>query len=256
VGVVMMALLDFSNLKMRYAPFPIGVARPVMDEATYRQFIDAFPPVELFDDYAYLGKVGKKLTLSEKDNYATYQRFVAQQPWNGFYRWIKDPAFPYYIMDVLKEASIDLGFKNVSSWARVKKVLRNRSLDYFVRNPVLRSRFEFSILRGDGGNLPPHTDAPSKAVTIIVSMAHEGEWHDAWGGGTTVCQPKDERLNFNKMNKPADFSDMDVIETYPFVPNQAIVFVKTHNSWHGVEPIVANDPSVLRRTLTINIEMF
>lgn len=251
-----MVLLDFSNLKMRYAPFPIGVARPAMDETTYQRMIDAFPPVALFEDYAYLGKVGKKLTLSEKDNFETYQRFVSQEPWRELHEWIKSRDFPYYIMDVLKEASIDLGFKNVSRWTRIKKLLRNRSVDYEVRNPELHSRFEFSILRGDGGNLPPHTDAPSKAVTIIVSMAREGEWHSAWGGGTSVCQPKDERLSYNRMNKPADFSEMDVLETYPFVPNQAIIFVKTHNSWHSVEPIVANDPNVLRRTLTINIEMY
>jgi hypothetical protein len=251
-----MPLLDFSHLKMRYAPFPIGIARPVMDQATYQRFLDAFPPIELFEDYAYLGKVGNKLTLSEKENYATYQRFISKEPWCDLHRWIKNDDFPYYIMNMLRGASIDLGFKQVSRWTRIRKMLRSRSVDYEVRNPRLRSRFEFSILRGDGGNLPPHTDAPSKAVTIIVSMARDGEWHDAWGGGTSVYQPRHERLNFNKMNKTADFSDMELIETYPFVPNQAIIFVKTHNSWHAVEPIVANDPNVLRRTLTINIEIF
>jgi hypothetical protein len=49
---------------------------------------------------------------------------------------------------------------------------------------------------------------------------------------------------------------MEVVETYPFVPNQAIIFVKTHNSWHSVEPIRAGNAQLLRRSLTINIETY
>lgn len=252
----MIPLLDFSHLQMRFDPYPIGVARPAMDDATYQRFVDNFPPVELFDEHAYLGKTGSKLTLSEKDNYEKYRRCVSQEPWRDFYEWIKDPEFPYYIMDVLKQHSVDLGYRKVSGWSRAAKVIKNRSIDYFVRNPVLRARFEFSILRGTGGNLPPHTDAPSKAATIIVSMARAGEWQADWGGGTSVNRPKDIRLNYNKMNATKDFDEMEVVETYPFVPNQAIVFVKTHNSWHCVEPIRAPGADALRRTLTINIETF
>jgi len=43
------------------------------------------------------------------------------------------------------------------------------------------------------------------------------------------------------------------VRTLPFRPNQCVVFVKTFNSLHAVSP-VGGGPSVLRRTLTINIE--
>lgn len=46
---------------------------------------------------------------------------------------------------------------------------------------------------------------------------------------------------------------MDVIDTFEFTPNQAVMFVKTFNSWHSVRPMTGTDPSVLRKTLTINI---
>ena len=251
-----MQLLDFSNLKMRFEPFPIGIARPVIDDATYRRLLESFPSIDLFDDYAYIGKRGDKLTLSEKVNYRKYHRIIAEEPWKSFYGWIKSADFHYYIMGVLQNNFVDLGYKRVSIWARAAKLIKDRNFSYFARNPVLRSRFEFSILRGSGGYLPPHTDAPSKAVTIIVSIAREAEWSPAWGGGTSVNRPKDARLNYNKMNIPGDYADMEVVETYPFLPNQAIIFVKTHNSWHSVEPIHAPDPQALRRTLTINIETY
>jgi hypothetical protein len=32
---------------------------------------------------------------------------------------------------------------------------------------ALEARFDFSALPADGGNLPPHTDAPTKIVTMM-----------------------------------------------------------------------------------------
>jgi hypothetical protein len=47
---------------------------------------------------------------------------------------------------------------------------------------------------------------------------------------------------------------MEVLHTYPFQPNQVIVFVKTFNSWHSVRPMTGTGSKHLRKTLTINIE--
>jgi hypothetical protein len=47
---------------------------------------------------------------------------------------------------------------------------------------------------------------------------------------------------------------MQVLDTYPFTPNQAVVFVKTFNSWHSVRPMQGIGSPAMRKTLTINIE--
>lgn len=249
------SFLDFSALTLRYRPFPIGLARPIMDDGLYAQFVDGFPSPDRFDDYAYLGNPGAKLTLSEKENPKKYRDFVLSHPlWRDFYAWIKSPAFPYYIIDVLKQHHVDLGYRHLSAWKRLFKVLGDGGINSFIRNPPLRSRFEFSILRGDGGHLPPHTDAPSKVATIIVSIARDGEWDPRWGGGTDIDEPRNDAQAFNQMNEVTGFETMNVLDTFAFEPNQAIVFVKTFNSWHAVRPITAGDGQSLRRTLTINIE--
>ena len=90
-----------------------------------------------------------------------------------------------------------------------------------------------------GGSIRPHTDAVSKVVTMVIPMLHEGEWKEEYGGGTSVVWPKDRTRSFNQV---------------PFEPNQCLVFVKTYDSWHAVWPMTGNDPTILRRTLTINIE--
>lgn len=47
---------------------------------------------------------------------------------------------------------------------------------------------------------------------------------------------------------------MEILDTFAFESNQAVIFVKTFNSWHSVRPMVGNSANAMRRTLTINIE--
>ena len=62
------------------------------------------------------------------------------------------------------------------------------------------------------------------------------------------------QLAYNKLNNQADFEDMEVLRTYDFTPNRAVVFVKTFNSWHSVRPMRGGSSKTMRRTPTINIE--
>ena len=59
---------------------------------------------------------------------------------------------------------------------------------------------------------------------------------------------------FNRVNRYLDFEDVDEVKTFPFLPNQALIFVKTFNSWHAVMPMTAPRDDKLRKTITINIE--
>jgi len=106
----------------------------------------------------------------------------------------------------------------------------------------------------DGGYLLPHTDAPSKIVTMTLSMAREGEWETAYGGGLDINRPRRDDLAFNQLNTQAEFKDMEVLETFEFLPNTGVVFVKTFNSLHCVRPMTGKGSTAMRRTLTINIE--
>ena len=247
---------NYDNFVFKYRPFPIGSAAPIMDEATYKELVDNFPSADIFESFQEMGKQGQKLTLSERENRKVYEQFVDSHPvWKEFHRWIKSDDFVYGVMEMLKEHYLDLGFERGHGMERVvrrlKDLVRGR---YNLRDSGLRARFEFSALPSNGGNLPPHTDSPAKVATIIVSMAKEGEWDESLGGGTDVNVPKDDRNRYNFMNTMTPFEDMEVVHTYEFKPNQAVLFIKTHDSWHSVRPIKGTDPTMLRKTLTINIE--
>ena len=245
---------SYQHLNFRYEPFPIGLARPLMDPGAYQELVDNYPVAEQFH---YIPKLGKKYSLSERFNPRGYKNLIQSQPvWREFHRWIKSDEFVAGVLNALKERNLDLGYESTASSGRrimklMKDIVRARSTARMAR---LRARFEFSMLPADGGHILPHTDAPSKIVTLIISMLDEGEWDAGFGGGTDVNRVKDSRHSFNWLNAQGSFEDMEVLDTFPFTPNQAVVFVKTFNSWHSVRPMQAIGSPAMRRTLTINIE--
>ena len=82
-------------------------------------------------------------------------------------------------------------------------------------------------------SLGPHTDSPTKVLSFLFylpaddSLAHLG---------TSIYVPKDPR--FTCPGGPHHpFEMFDRMMTMPFLPNTLFAFMKTQNSFHGVEPI-------------------
>jgi hypothetical protein len=243
--------LSYEHLTMRYEPFPIGLAKPVMDRACYEELVASYPPLELFE---HLPKVGNKYSLSEKNNADEYRAHLKAHPcWQAFHDWVKTVDCIQDALDALAAHGVDLGLEVRPQ--RLRNLVRNvKKGRYHAGQRPLVARFEFSMLPADGGSVIPHTDAPGKIITLVVSMVKEGEWDPAFGGGTDVNRPKDPRLYYNERNRQGTFEQMEILDTFPFEPNQAVVFVKTFNSWHSVRPMTGRGTGAMRRTLTINIE--
>jgi hypothetical protein len=247
----------FENAAFTYEPFPIGLITPIIDDATYKTLVDTYPDISLFKMMPYLGnKKSVKYSLAEMNNPREYADFLAQTPgWRDFYNWVKSPEFLVRTLVFLSKHNIELGYIKPDA----KKPLIERLKDAWLiktrgHSLPLRARFEFSVLPADGGQLHPHTDSPSKIITYVVSMLHDGQWNQDFGGGTDMMRPKRTDLNYNWVNRYLEFDEVDILHTYPFLSNQALIFVKTFNSWHGVKPMTGHGSKDLRRTLTINIE--
>lgn len=220
--------LAFARLQFRREPYPIGLATDVLEPSVYRELTATFPALELFKPFAG-GDV--KYSLSERNNPEAYAAFVAQSPpWQSFHAYIKAPAF----------------------LEKVLRVLRAHKVPCPATAALLSARFEFSALPAAGGLLRPHTDLASKVVTLVLSMQpFEDVWEPAWGGGTDVFALTDPTQTYADYQAPADA--LQTVHTYPYRPNQCVVFIKTPNSWHGVGPL-AGPVGAFRRTVTINIE--
>ncbi len=244
-------MFSYDHIQFDYEPYPIGVIRDVLEPGLYGELCTNYPPLDLFK---YKPSLGNKYALSELNNPVAYRRFLRQNAtWGKFHGYIKSNDFIERTLSMLKSNFIDLGLKRYrivsKRWGR-----RANPISTLFGISELSARFEFSMMNAHGGNIRPHTDARRKLITLVFSMCQPGEWDPSWGGSTAVVWPKDRRKSYNETNRPLPFEEVDVLKNYEFKPNQALIFIKTFNSWHAVEPMKSPTENALRKTLTVNIE--
>lgn len=244
-------MFSLANAEFVYEPYPICYARDVFPAGEYDQMCREYPDIKLFE---YKPELGHKYSLSEANNGPAYAKFIAgNKTWSDFHERIKSPEFISETLTFLTSHGVDLGI-NRYSVASKRKGRKPSLLARLKRETELSARFEFSMMTPDGGHIRPHTDAPDKLITFVLSMIAPGEWDQAWGGGTQVCLPNDRTKIYNHVNKYMDFGDVSVLTSYAFHPNQCLLFIKTYNSWHQVEPTKGPANGAMRKTLTVNIE--
>jgi len=216
-------VLNFSQMKLERDPYVFGVAPAVLDQKQYVELSESYPSESLF---AKMGGVGyDKLSLSERNNPEAYKKFIAESPqWSRFHAYIKSVDFRRDVFRAIGSAPVG----------------------------IYTSRFEFSSMPAFGGFIAPHTDIPSKIVTLVMPMIQPGEWWErSWGGGTDILRPKDARKKLVDYQAPIE--EFEVVRSVPYSPNQALVFIKSKDSWHSSGPY-RGVSGKWRRTLTINIE--
>jgi len=87
--------------------------------------------------------------------------------------------------------------------------------------------------------LGPHTDQPAKVISVLFYLPKDLKQKET---GTSIYMPKDP----NKLNKKLPHvhyphENFNKVTTIPFVPNSAFCFIKTNNSFHGVEKLEMED---------------
>lgn len=250
----MSEFFNSTNLTFRYEPYPIGHLAPMVEPSLYAQMLASWPAQELFE---FLPRLGNKYSLSDKCHAERYRAFVRDTPiWSRLDSWVKGPEFVAEIMQTLLDHHIDLGYRPGISWARqtlknLQAVVRGRSSH---RGARYTATWEFQMMPGQGGHILPHSDTPSKIVTMTLAVARDDEWKPEWGGGIDINRAKSERYAFNQLNRQAGFEDMEVVDTIAFAPNTGVIFIKTFNSWHSVRPMQSTVKDSMRRNLIINIK--
>jgi hypothetical protein len=245
-------MLNFAASQIRYDPYPLVVLRPALEPGLYDQLSASFPEPGLF---APVPKYEYKLSMSERTATDNYHRFIAtHSAWKAFHGWVKSEAFIRQTVDFLAAQNIDLDLKECfqSPAAHMIKTLRKGRFP--APGPRLRSRFEFSVLKADGGEVAPHTDTPRKIITLVLAMIRDGEWEPHYGGNLDINRPTDPAYAFNWKNRVVPWDKIELVESIPFVPNQCMVFVKTFNSLHSVRRMTQAGSKALRKTVTIVIE--
>jgi hypothetical protein len=95
--------------------------------------------------------------------------------------------------------------------------------------------------------LGPHTDITRKVITMLFYLPKDDSQSHL---GTSIYLPNDP--GFTCPGGPHyNFDGFNRLVTMPFRPNALFAFVKTNNSFHGVEPVI--DPDTKRWLLLYDI---
>jgi hypothetical protein len=96
-------------------------------------------------------------------------------------------------------------------------------------------------------SLGPHTDTPRKVLTLLFYLPRD---HSQSHLGTSMYVPRDRA--FRCPGGPHHSREgFERVWTMPFLPNSLFVFLKTSDSFHGVEPVL--DPDCRRWLLLYDI---
>ena len=112
----------------------------------------------------------------------------------------------------------------------------------------------------NGSQSFPHTDGMKKILSLLLYFPDENIPNDQINKlGTTFYDSKEFNLTGKGKNKVTSFEDSEKFKkrnkisgTFPFKKKNLYGFIKSHKSWHSVEPFFINE-NFVRKNININI---
>lgn len=206
---------------IRTYPFEHFLIEKVFDPETSRRIRKYWPSSECFESIANTKRVSpgsykqRKIISLETLAFSAAKDVHGAEFWKGFYGALGGEAFMAEMINWL--------------WPSIKAL---RQLPEKIN---LTSEI---VLTDDdvGYALSPHTDAPSRLLTLLFFVPLDGESEFA---GTSLYVRKDSRIEgkISAVHQPRD--EFDRVFTAPFMPDSALGFVVGPASYHGVEPLKA-----------------
>lgn len=234
------AIYAIGNTRVREFPYPHFLGDGIFPEDFYQEILDRLPDK---DNYSPITETGRIDTKGKEDLMTPYKnRFtitLTKDVVGNFAK--KDQAFWLDTIRLLKNAD----FMRIILW-KFEPYLRQRypsgldKIDFISDIQLIRD--------SEGYSLGPHADNPVKVAVLMLYLPQTADNPDL---GTSVYVPKQEGFTCN-VGKHYPVKDFHRVFTVPYVPNTALGFFKTTNSFHGVEPV--SGPKVQRDLIQFSIK--
>jgi len=203
------------NVPINFFPFPHFYCENVFSNHFYQKIQENLP------DESFLFPISEKRPVPK-----------------GFYKERFVLSLEDQDISQLPNANFWLTFRNQMLGGGLKNFLISRFADILKNiHPNLQNyntRSEILIVK-DNENyaLGPHTDSPKKLITILFYFPVDNSEENI---GTSIYMPKD--FKFTCPGGPHyKKEEFNLVYTAPFKSNSAFGFVKTNNSFHGVEKV-------------------
>jgi len=219
-----------SQAKIIETPFPHIVVDNVFPEAYYRDAIAHFPRDPQLIPLSQTGRTsGYDERLVALFNDAHFQSLEAEQRkfWTIFGNWLYSERF---INEVIHHFSSHVD-------ERIRLLASNGQLQVHGDALLVSDKTKYAI--------GPHTDAAHRLITFLFYMPENDSQREL---GTSLYEPKE--ASFRCRGGPHyAFEHFNKLSTVEYLPNRALIFVRTDQSFHGVEEITRGD---VNRHLLIN----
>lgn len=229
---------------LKSEPFPYFCWDSFLPSKLYEELYNCWPNDSFYGESIFGGKRG-----FQKREHTKVEKFFLEYPiWERFIGMIESQKF---ISDLQKFVRpLQYPHRPITSLRKWKIINSQKSfLEMLFANDV---DIDWELSMYDENNfLEPHTDRMTKYVSLLLYFSHP-EWKDQYGGGTIMYSPKDKKYNQNWSNNYISLNHMNKVHNFTYSANKLVGFIKTSNSWHGVEPI--KQPFGMRRkAFAINI---
>ena len=203
------------NVPINFFPFPHFYCENIFSDYFYKKIQENLP------DESYLFPISEKRPVpkrsyKERFVFSLVDQDISQLPNANF--WLS-----------FRNQMLGGGLKNflISRFADILKNIHPNFQNYNTRSEIL--------IVNDRENyaLGPHTDSPKKLITILFYFPVDNSEENI---GTSIYMPKD--FKFTCPGGPHYKKEkFNLIYTAPFKSNSAFGFIKTNNSFHGVEKV-------------------
>jgi len=209
-------LYKVANAPIHAFPFPHLYVQDVFPAAFYRELRANLPDDAAFTDLKKLERVGAgysdaRLVLPLTRDFVQRLPGTQRKFWDGFAKWL----FGGFGEVILSKFGVHLA-------ERFGDVRKRQFYDE-----------AFIVRDGTTYSLGPHTDATAKVLSFLFYLPADDALADL---GTSIYVPRQPGFSC-KGGPHYRFEDFQRMATMPFVPNALFAFLKTYNSFHGVEPV-------------------
>lgn len=213
-------LYTILNTSGRVWPHRHSYIRPVFSEPFYTSLQGHLPPAEA---YTPLGATGK----AAAEDYGMRSGFLL----DASHKARVSPAVAAFWQDLFDKV-FDAEFAEVLvNHFRDQIAARLEAEGAAWPTEIKRDMILVRDTSSDGVKI--HTSDPKNLITLLFYLPQDGRYAPC---GTTLYLPK--ARDFRCWGGPHHaFEDFDKVWTAPFQPNSLFLFVKTNDSFHGVEPI-------------------
>jgi hypothetical protein len=225
------------NAPLRPYPYPHFHVENAIDQATVDRLRAARPGLEAFRSITETGRVNEDETTYRNRSVITLSQQEAD-------------AFPEGSREVWRDVHAQLSSNDfvLPILQKFDPWLRQRFGD---KLPQLSFRPDIQLVTDRSHySLGPHTDHPSKVVVLLLYLPEDESRPEL---GTSIYQPRE--AGFVCQGGPHYEHDrFRRLFSASYKPGTMLGFLKTANSFHGVEPVPENVPERFLIQYSIKVE--